>query len=276
MSEAGNIKSFIKAIVPELDNTSSSSIVGRIISTVESLLGVVELEISNSEQTVENAARTLKVMGKQFYIEKSLAFQYGSALTVIDSQTGTYGYDPVDTSKQIIKQVAISTNENGQILLKVAKTNEEGYIVQLSNSELQSFDDYMDTFTPLGMQMQPASSPPAVLNCSSLYIRYSKEYSFSVIQEELPKIFISFQTQLRGDDPVYVNDIEAAIKSIDGVRDAYFNGLKAVENESEITPENGVLVIPAGYFNFAEDLINLTNLNPGSATGTNDIFTEAV
>ena len=278
MSDQANIQQNINNIVPELNNTSSSSIVNRIISVVDSGLSVVELEISNSEQTIENAARSLRVMGKQFYIDTALQFQYGSALTIINPDTLQYGYNPVDTTKQIIKQIAISTNDSGQITIKAAKMNSDGYIEQLADAELLSFADYMGAFTPLGMQIQTVSSEPATLNCTSLYIRYSKEYSFSVIQSALPNIFLMFQSQLRGDDPLYVNDIETAIKSIDGVRDAYFNGIQISDpsEEEPISPTNGIIEIPAGYFNFAQNLVDLTNINPAEPTGTNDIYMIAV
>ena len=278
MSDLANIQQNIQNILPELNNTSASSVIGRTISAVDSGLSVVELEISNSEQTIENAARSLRVMGKQFYIDTALQFQYGSALTVVNPDTMAYGYNPVDPTKQIIRQVAISTNDSGQIVLKAATMNSDGYIEALTASQLSSFSDYMNAFTPLGMQMQTVSSAPATLNCTSLYIRYSKEYSFSVITTELPKILLSFQSQLRGDDPLYVNDIETAIKSIGGVRDAYFNGIAVTDpsEEEPISPTNGIIEIPAGYFNFAQALVELTHLNPAEPTGQNDIYLIAV
>lgn len=90
MSFYDDIRTNIKILVPILNNTSSSSIVNRIISTVASVLNIVKLEISNSEQTVDSSARSLKVMGRQYYIDTALAFQYGASLTIVDSQTYRY------------------------------------------------------------------------------------------------------------------------------------------------------------------------------------------
>lgn len=81
--------------------------------------------------------------------------------------------------------------------------------------------------------------------------------------------FLSFQAYLRGDDPLYVNDIESAIKSAPGVRDAYFNNISVTDSSKEdpITPVNGQITIPAGYFNFARELVEMQSVNPVEPTG---------
>lgn len=278
MSFFEDIRINLQKIAPVLNNTSASSIVNRIISTVASVLNIIELEISNSEHTVEHSARTLKIMGRQYYIDTAVAFQYGSSLTIVDPQTYRYGYATIDPTQQIIKQLAISSTDNGLIVLKVAKVDDEGYIARLTSDELQSFSDYMNSFLPLGFQMQITSAEPAVLNCTSLYIRYSKEYSLSVITQQIKDVFLSFQADLRGDDPLYVNDIESAIKSAPGVRDAYFNNISVTDSSEEdpITPVNGQITIPAGYFNFARELVEMQSVNPVEPTGKNDIYISPV
>lgn len=278
MSFFEDIRINLRKIAPVLNNTSASSIVNRIISTVASVLNIIELEISNSEHTVEHSARTLKIMGRQYYIHTALAFQYGSSLTIVDSQTYRYGYATIDPTQQIIKQLAISSTDNGLIVLKVAKIDDEGYIARLTSDELQSFSDYMNSFLPLGFQMQITSAAPAILNCTSLYIRYSKEYSLSVIWQQIGEVLLSFQAALRGDDPLYVTDIESAIKSAPGIRDAYFNNISVTDSSEEepITPVNGQITIPAGYFNFARELVEMQSVNPVEPTGKNDIYIYAV
>lgn len=278
MSFFEDIRINLQKIAPVLNNTSASSIVNRIISTVASVLNIIELEISNSEHTVESSARSLKVMGRQYYIDTALAFQYGASLTIVDPQTYRYGYATINPDQQIIKQLAISPTDNGLIVMKVAKIDNDGYITPLLAGELQSFLDYMNSFLPLGFQMQITSAEPAVLNCTSLYIRYSKEYSLSVITQQIKDVFLSFQAYLRGDDPLYVNDIESAIKSAPGVRDAYFNNISVTDSSKEdpITPVNGQITIPAGYFNFARELVEMQSVNPVEPTGKNDIYISAV
>lgn len=278
MSFFEDIRINLQKIAPVLNNTSASSIVNRIISTVASVLNIVKLEISNSEQTVESSARSLKVMGRQYYIDTALAFQYGASLTIVDPQTYRYGYATINPDQQIIKQLAISSTDNGLIVMKVAKIDNDGYITPLLAGELQSFVDYMNSFLPLGFQLQITSAEPAVLNCTSLYIRYSKEYSLSVITQQIEDVFLSFQAYLRGDDPLYVNDIESAIKSAPGVRDAYFNNISVTDSSKEdpITPVNGQITIPAGYFNFARELVEMQSVNPVEPTGKNDIYISAV
>lgn len=78
-----------------------------------------------------------------------------------------------------------------------------------------------------------------------------------------------FQAALRGDDPLYVNDIESVIKSAPGIRDAYFNNISVTDSSEKepITPVNGQITIPAGYFNFARELVEMQSVNPVEPTG---------
>lgn len=46
--------------------------------------------------------------------------------------------------------------------------------------------------------------------------------------------------------------------------------------EDPITPVNGQITIPAGYFNFARELVEMQSVNPVEPTGKNDIYISAV
>ncbi|MEG0899035.1 MAG: hypothetical protein RSF40_04910 [Oscillospiraceae bacterium] len=256
-SLAEDIKIAISKIIAPIV-ISNASIWERIADVFASVISIVRLEISNSENVISVTSRSIKVMGKQFYIDTALAFQYGDNLTIVDDKTMRYGYASVDVSKQIIKQVAISNPQNGLVSIKVA-TSDGSNVKKLNDTQLQSFTDYITAYTPIGIRIETYSTNPAVINCSALYVHYDNSYSLATIKSEMQTVLRSFQLQLRGFSPLFVNDIERKIQSINGVRDAYFNNISVMDASTSvpITPVDGVLDIPSGYFNFTSSIINL-------------------
>lgn len=86
----------------------------------------------------------------KWYREMSLLYQHGDSLVYSNYK---YNYDPVDTSKQIIKR-ASATEQGGNALIKVAKLV-DGAPVPLSDPEKAAFKAYIDlikfagTFCPI-------------------------------------------------------------------------------------------------------------------------------
>lgn len=263
MANFDNILGRINQGVPELDNTSVSSIWRRMAAVFSSVIDIVNLEMRRSQDIVEYAARNLRVMGKKFYIDTALAYQDGDPVVVVDPDTLREGYSTIDPSKQIIKQVAVVTPETGQIVMKVATTDSDGKLIPLNTTQLQSFQSYIRHFTPLGIEITVVSSEADTIDAARLYIRYNAEYSLTAIQTSLHDMLISFQTSFNPDVPLFVNDIEAAIRQIPGIRDAWFEGIQAIYNSAgsviRVDPENGVLTLNAGYFNFDEDIYDWTS-----------------
>ena len=253
MSTLNDIQTNITKVVPELNNTSNSSILQRIIAVFANFVDIVKLEISNSSSIISNAAKTSKVSTRAFYIEKSLAFQYGDVLTIIDQNSLAYGYATINETLQIIKQVNVKWDTTQNIIIvNVATANADGYLEALSSVQLSSFITYLYNFIPLGVQFQITSATPSIFNCQTLFIRYSKLYNLTTIQENVSKTLMSFQQALRGGSPLFVNDIESALRTIAGVKDATL----FLPTIGGVAPINGILNLPVGYFNFNEVLIN--------------------
>ena len=137
MSYYSNIIEQLQATTPELTNSSNASIFHRIVEAFAQALNTISLNISNSETVIENSARTLRVAGRQYYVDKSLAFQFGDNLVLIDQTNFQYGYAQIDASKQIIKQAAIYTTGNGAVInLNVCTQDDTGNII-LTTAQLE-------------------------------------------------------------------------------------------------------------------------------------------
>lgn len=254
MTTYETIISRLKSVASELNNTSASALYKRIVSAFSETVNTVLLNISNSEATIENTARTLRVMGRQYYIDTALAFQFGDNLVLVDPATHRYGYDPVDPSKQIIKQVAVRVDANDKLIYMNACTQDSaGNNTPLTDEQLAEFTDYMNSKSCFGITLMISSPQPSTIQASNLYVRYLDTYSLSQIKKSVSEVLITTQGTLLGDSPVYVNDIESALSAVDGVRDAYFVGINCDGQQ----PVNGVITPQSGYFNFSAELQNL-------------------
>lgn len=263
MANYNNIANRVQRAIPEASNTSGASIWRRMAAVFASVIDIVQLEMSRSEQRISDAARNLRVMGKQYYIDTARAYQDGSSLTIVDAETLREGYAVADPSKQIIKQVAVAVTAPGDIQVSVATTDADGNLVALSLAQLDDFQSYMTHFTPIGMSVTAKSAAPDVVGATNLFVRYSSEYGLAVIQQELEQVLRKFQTTFNADVPLYVNDVVAAIKTVAGVRDAWFEGLNATYIDQSgfhtVTPEGGRLTLNAGYFNFNPAIYDWTS-----------------
>lgn len=260
MANFNGIVARITTAIPELTNTSAASIWRRMVAVFSSVIDIVQREMARSQERTEYAARNLRTMGKQYYVDIAFAYQDGDPIVVVDPETMREGYAVIDAAKQIIKQVAISTPQSGQIYVKVATIGADGNLTALNDTQLTAFQAYMAHFTPIGMELTVFSALPDVFNAGHLYIRYNAEYSLTAIQTALRRVLMQFQTTFNADVPLYINDIEAAIKTIPGIRDVWFVGATATYTDAEgehiIEPINGVLELSAGYFNFNPDIYN--------------------
>lgn len=257
MATIDTIKTSVSKIVPELSNKSASALWARLCETFAAVVDTTILNMSNSEEVIRNAALNLRVAGEQYYVDKVLAFQEGDSLVIVDPTTYSYGYATVDESKQIIKQVTVSADtSSAEIRVNAATQDADGYNKLLTADQTTALQNYLQRLAPLGIAVN-VSSPEKVseITADRLFVRYYKSYSLPVVQQAVKNILISTQGMLIGGDPIYVNDIEGAIKNIDGVRDAWFLNLKY---DTYKTPVNGVITPASGFFNFSSNLIDLS------------------
>jgi hypothetical protein len=93
-----------------------------------------------------------------WYQEKAMDFQYGDDLSYVNYH---FVYDPLDTSKQIIKRAA-ATVATGQISLKVAKLDGNDP-VKLETDELTAFQAYVSQIKPPGERLVVISLDPDLM-----------------------------------------------------------------------------------------------------------------
>lgn len=273
---ANQIKAYLANILPNL-NSSASAIWTRFVDVFSTIIDILTGEIGRSNTIIETAARSLRVMGQQYYIDKALAYQEGDDLVVVNDETLAMGYAEIDTSKQIIKQVYTSVPDNGEIYLKVATTDSDNNLIPLTTQQLDAFKGYMKNWEPVGIAVTVFSQVPDRFDCAHLYVRYSRDYNLIAIQDNIKALLDQFQMQRLNRSALYINDIESAIKDITGVRDAFFDGVTInrwdtsegegkyvpyVPDDVASNPYQGIIYLYAGYFNFNDNISDFTADSP--------------
>lgn len=263
MSTFTDIKERVQTLIPELTNTSNASIWTRLCQCFAGVIDTTVLNCANSELVIANSARSLRVAGRQYYIDTALAYQYGDNLVLLDPKTYRYGYAETDTSKQIVKQVALLYDvTNRVIIISVATIDNDGVVTPLTSAQLADFKSYMEYKTPLGLAPEITSTAAWTIDAEILTIRYDSAYSLESIKKSVQAVLKNQQAKVRGFVPIYVNEIESALNDIDGVIDAYFTAPVAVSPDASVSRAvvKGVLNTDSGYFNFSDGLRDLTKV----------------
>lgn len=259
MSAYNDIWSALSKVIPNI-NTSSAGILHRITEVVGSFIDIVRLEMLRSEQTIAQAAKAARIMSASYYIDKSLAYQEGDDLIVINQATQELGYADIDATKQIIKQVSIVTTGVGSFYINVATADSNNNVQSLTPSQLEAFQGYIQNFIAIGTNFDAISNPPSILTATNMYVRYYESYNLDTIKTNLDKTMRDIQVELRKTNVVYVNEIENRLASVEGIRDVYLVDpiLKISETITE-EPVTGSFTQGPGYFNFDPDLYVFDN-----------------
>lgn len=258
---AGEYKSVIinniKSLLP-IANESASALWYRLASLVSDIMDIITTETNNTIEIIENAALTKRVLNQQYYIDVALQYQYNTPLIIINEDTNQYGYASVNEDNQIIKQAAISI-QNDTITLNVATTDSENNLEPLSQEQLQSFSTYYSNFTALGIPVVIKSTSPNIIqiNTGSL-ISYQRDYNLSSIQDAVNSMLQTIQQNVILGASYYLNDIENELSKINGIINVYIPSVTVFENSSDEEGQqtSNKIELSAGYFNFSSNSAN--------------------
>lgn len=239
-------------------NTSAASLWMRIVDILYNILNIINTEINNSQTQVVSSARNLRVMRKDYYIDKAISFQYGDNLVYLDNDTKQLGYNPIVESNRIIKQATISVQENG-LLLNVASSDSNGDLRALSTDEYNAFVSYYDNWVPLGFNVVIQSRQPDILLFpQGMTIYYLSDTSLTNIKNDVEQMKQTIQQNIVLGAPLFINDLEFDFQQIDGVESVYIPEVNSKSDQGITCPSsNGRIYLSAGYFNFNET-INIT------------------
>jgi hypothetical protein len=153
---------------------------------------------------------------------KILQFQYDPVTPqVLQLINFAPSYPIVDTTKQIITRCSVSSDIANRVLIKVAT----GSItpVALSIAQLNSLTSYVAQIGVAGINYLVTSGNPDQLYLQC-YVYFQGQYA-SVIQTTVTTAINNFLAALPFNGQLKVNDLEAAIRAVQGVDDVVLNNV---------------------------------------------------
>ena len=109
---------------------------------------VLESIFEKFTQDVEQKISRAVVASIPWYFDKAKAFQYGDAL-VLNPRTFGYEYAKIDTSKQLVKYVAV--RDRGASIEMLVSTEQSGKPTPLSDEVLTAFKHYINAIKIAGV-----------------------------------------------------------------------------------------------------------------------------
>ncbi len=198
---------------------------------------------------------------REWYSEKSLAFQNGHTLTV--DEWGVVGYAKVDDAAQIVKRASIS-EAGGTVTIKVAKIDSETNELEplsLTNGEYLNFQRYMDAVKFAGTAVEYRSLP-ADLVLYDISVYYDPLYLPSDVETRCIESVQAFRTAMGFDTRLYKSDFVNAIQAVAGVKSVKVNSMTVIPAEGDPVLLDVVQELESGYFNYSEEsLINMVNID---------------
>lgn len=257
MGAVTTILNALRTVLPEL-SMSDGTIEKKIVDVVGTYADSEAIERANTLNVINQALASQKVTTVEYYRRKAVAFQNGDALSYDPVNQGGY-YENIDPTKQIVKQAYI-TGSWPMFTLLVNKVGNDGHLTTLSESELASFKTYFSAFQPLGLNMNIASLPVAVISDPNLTIYVRKGSDASSIADAINSAFRENEVVLRKNNVVSLSEISDIIQRSSGAIEAVsFGNITASETQLDastvvISPEKGLFRLTNGAFIFGTDV----------------------
>lgn len=160
-----------------------------------------------------------------WWIEQMFVFQFGDPLVILDVEgVAVLGYDPVNTTNQIIKAAAI-TSLGGVSTIKVAKES-GGDLVALDTAEISALIGYVDKIQPAGVKVNVISlNADLIKTFAEIY--YSALFVESEIITNVEAAIEGYFTAIDFGGVMNINRLIDAVQAVEGVNDIKITDIQA-------------------------------------------------
>lgn len=232
------------------------AVAGLIVSAVADWLGLRDLVIAlamRHEKAIELlqadifTALANKQAGSIYWYPIAIKeFQYGDSLIVED---GIVKYATVDETKRIVKVVSTQKlTDDGTIVIKVAKDDGTGTLVQFDTLELAALDDYASARIA---DAHLVVSAPADVIKYTIQARYNSLYNVTDVQNAILAALQANKLNFGFDSKFYKAQVFEDVMAVAGMVSLQLridmslnSGTVTINDLAEFTE------LPAGYFNW--------------------------
>ena len=219
-----------QSLLSDLTSTSKVAIWRLIFYIAAVAIWTHEKLFDSHKQEITDLIAAQRLGSLQWYVAQAKKYQHGDSLSWNDS-TYRFEYIALNSDKQIISQAA-AIEVGGKLVVKVAKNGTSG-LVPLSSAEKTAFSEYMDKIKFAGTRVQVITEQADDLQLD-MHVVYdplvlsntgeSFENAGSFPVEAAVKNFIQY---LPFNAALVINELEVAIKQVEGVNDVIIKDAQA-------------------------------------------------
>lgn len=183
---------------------------------------------------------------KAWFAKEWKKFQYGDSLLVNDT-TGKYYYAVIDTTKQIVKKLAIIQANNNWVL-KVAKEDASGNSVPLTAAEFAAYKSFIDRTQPPGPSVPVISLPGDVIDVR-FNIYYNPIKPVTDLRPLLEAAYLAYikQIDIEGESIYYISKHIDALQAVEAVKDVQLVSCQAKPDGGAYASVSRIYVPVSGY-----------------------------
>ena len=200
---------------PFTDFFGKTSVIAILIYVVAAAIWAKDTLFADWLDAVERTADGTRYGTYRWWVNAAKKFQVGDIQTsVID---GFVGYETIDESKRIITAATV-IQDGRNLTVKVAKSDGNNGLEQLTTDELGQFRAYVQQIKPIGIVANVESKPAAQVRLIAT-VRYNAAKSEDEVKQEVEDAVSEYLANLGFGGTLYVSRIIEAIMDIDGVLD---------------------------------------------------------
>ena len=223
---------------------------------VAAAIHAFEIILDLFRQEVDELTTKITPGTKLWYAEMCYRFQNGHTL-VFDKNTAQFYYEQDDPDSRIVKVVAVNEAYK-MISIRVAKTDGEGRIIPLDDSERRNLTDYIDTIHTTGIPTTIVSTTADTIRYN-LVVYYDPAIPSSVVREKVEQALETFKTSLSFDAVFYAQRLVDAVMHAEGVVTVKVVRLEHKTSAgADFAPVDVLAELAAGYFEYAAEGNTLT------------------
>jgi hypothetical protein len=217
-----------KEAEPALDGLTSTSQT----SIWRTILFICATAISNMEKLMDDFYETILALSKSaiagtkgWWSARMFDFQYSATTPqqVEEVTAGVLAYPVIDKSLQIISRVAVKTNINSEVVIKLAKGDDES-LEELTTEELEAANAYIDDVGFVGIRVSGISLPPDKITVN-LEVYYSGSAVLSEVKTNTEQALTDYLKSIsvtKFDGVLNLNDMNNAVLAATGVEDTNY------------------------------------------------------
>lgn len=223
-----------------LNNPSDTAIWRLWLRIVAFGVWVVENFLDSHKKEVDATIAAYRIGTPRWYVEMTKKFQYGYVLP-----TEQVYYSIQDENARIIKQCSAKVDNDGVLVIKVAKES-SGDLVPLASGEVSALETYLDRIQFAGVRLRVVTFPADILRLTAT-VYYDGQIPLAAFQNSFENAVKNYLKSIPFDSVFVLNHLVDAIQATDGTIDVQIDEWKFARHAEADKIAGRIYETKAGY-----------------------------